>query len=97
MFGCCFLPIGNLFKNDPESWAPMAHTCNPGSSGGRDQKDHDLKPVRANSSGDPISKNLSQKVQVLSSNTSTEKKKYHVYRLLLCLPLSDVYLCLSCF
>jgi hypothetical protein len=75
MFGCCFLPIGNLFKNDPESWAPMAHTCNPGSSGGRDQKDHDLKPVRANSSGDPISKNLSQKVQVLSSNTSTEKKK----------------------
>jgi hypothetical protein len=30
----------------------MAHTCNPT----RDQEDHDLKPARANSSRDPISK-----------------------------------------
>jgi hypothetical protein len=34
----------------------MAHTCNPSYSGGRDQEDHILKPARANSSQDPISK-----------------------------------------
>jgi hypothetical protein len=39
-----------------ESWAPVAHTCNPSYSGGRDQEDPGLKPVRGNSSGDPISK-----------------------------------------
>jgi hypothetical protein len=29
--------------------APVAHTCNPTYSGGRDQKDKGSKPVRANS------------------------------------------------
>jgi hypothetical protein len=33
----------------------VAHTYNPGYSGGRDQEDHGLKPARANSSQDPIS------------------------------------------
>jgi hypothetical protein len=28
--------------------APVAHTCNPSYSGGRDQKDHSSKPARAN-------------------------------------------------
>jgi hypothetical protein len=36
--------------------APVAHTCNPNYSGGRDQKDHNLKPAQTNSSQDPISK-----------------------------------------
>jgi hypothetical protein len=27
---------------------PVAHTCNPSDTGGRDLKDHDLKPARAN-------------------------------------------------
>jgi hypothetical protein len=41
---------------------PVAHTCNPRYSGGRDQEDHDLEPAQANSSQDPISKkNPSQK------------------------------------
>jgi hypothetical protein len=35
---------------------PVAHTCNPSSSGGRDQEDHDLKPAWAYSSRDPILK-----------------------------------------
>jgi hypothetical protein len=35
----------------------VAHTCNPGYSGGRDQKDYSSKPAQANSSGAGISKN----------------------------------------
>jgi hypothetical protein len=34
-------------------WAPVAHTYNPSYLGGRDQKDHDLKPACANSSMRP--------------------------------------------
>jgi hypothetical protein len=34
----------------------VVHTYNPSYSGGRDQEDHSLKPVQANSSWDPISK-----------------------------------------
>jgi hypothetical protein len=41
--------------------ALVAHTCNPSYSGGRDQEDHGLNPALGNSSGDPISKNPSQK------------------------------------
>jgi hypothetical protein len=40
------------------SQVPVAHTCNPSNSGGRDQEDHGLKPAQANHSRDPISKNL---------------------------------------
>jgi hypothetical protein len=32
-----------LIKMD--SWALVAHTCNPGYSGGRDQEDHSSKPA----------------------------------------------------
>jgi hypothetical protein len=39
-------------------WVPLAHTCNPSCSGGRDQEDHCLKSAWANSFGDPISKTL---------------------------------------
>jgi hypothetical protein len=39
----------------------LAHTCNPGYSGGKDQEDCGSKPAWANSSQDPISKNPSQK------------------------------------
>jgi hypothetical protein len=35
----------------------MAHVCNPGYSGGRDQEDCGSKPAQANSLRDPISKN----------------------------------------
>jgi hypothetical protein len=35
---------------------PMAHTCNPSYSGGRDQKDQGSNPDWANSSQDPILK-----------------------------------------
>jgi hypothetical protein len=34
----------------------VAHACNPSYSGSRDQEDHGLKPARADSSRDPISK-----------------------------------------
>jgi hypothetical protein len=34
----------------------VAHACNPSCSGGRDQEDQGLKPARAKSSQDPISK-----------------------------------------
>jgi hypothetical protein len=36
------------------SQVPVAHTCNPSYSGGRDQEDWVLKPDQANSSRDPI-------------------------------------------
>jgi hypothetical protein len=65
------------------------HACNPSYSGGRDQEDPSLKPAQANSSGDPISKNLSQKkkkglvewfkVKDLSSSPSTTKKKVYMF------------------
>jgi hypothetical protein len=35
---------------------PVAHTCNPSNSGGRDQEDHGLKSAQANSLWDPILK-----------------------------------------
>jgi hypothetical protein len=38
------------------SQVPVAHTCNPSYSGGRDQEDHGSKPAHANSLRDPISK-----------------------------------------
>jgi hypothetical protein len=41
---------------------PVAHTCNPTHSEGRDQEDHRSKPVQANSLWDTLPhKNLSQK------------------------------------
>jgi hypothetical protein len=61
----------------------VAHTCNSSYSGGRDQEDCGSKPARAKSSWDPILKKKITKnkrvgewfkVEVLSSNTSTEKK-----------------------
>jgi hypothetical protein len=39
----------------------MAYACNSRYSEGRDQEDRSLKPARANSSRDPISKILTQK------------------------------------
>jgi hypothetical protein len=60
---------------------PVAHTCNPSYSGGRDQKDLSSKPAQANNSWDPILKNLQKnraggvaQVKALSSSPSTTKK-----------------------
>jgi hypothetical protein len=38
-----------LRKKDYCGWALVAHACNTSSSGGRDKKNHGLKPVQANS------------------------------------------------
>jgi hypothetical protein len=62
---------------------PVAHSCNPRYSGGRDQEDQGSKPAWGNSSNDPISKKPITKkglvewlkVKALSSNLSTAKKK----------------------
>jgi hypothetical protein len=62
---------------------PVPYTCNTSYSGGRDQEDRSSKPARANSSRDPISKNLSQKiglvgwlkVKALSSSPTITKKR----------------------
>jgi hypothetical protein len=44
------LYLGNFFKTKTYlSLVPVAHTCNPSHSGGRDQEDRGLKPARANS------------------------------------------------
>jgi hypothetical protein len=48
-------------KKEGLSWAPVAHFCNPSYSGGRDQEDLGSEPAQANSSQDPISKNLHKK------------------------------------
>jgi hypothetical protein len=47
-------PGPSVFKNVP-GWAPLAHTCNPSYSEGRDQEDHGSNPDLANSSRDPPS------------------------------------------
>jgi hypothetical protein len=47
-------------ENKP-SQAPMAHTCNPSYSGGRDKVDHGSKPAWGNSSQDPILKKPNKK------------------------------------
>jgi hypothetical protein len=59
---------GSWFGNSPSkkllrphlkeqvSWAPVARAHNSSYLGGRNQEDHSLKPVPANSSQDPISK-----------------------------------------
>jgi hypothetical protein len=41
--------------------APVAHTCNPSYSEGRDQEDRGSKPALANSLQDPISKKKKKK------------------------------------
>jgi hypothetical protein len=71
-----------MLKTVSQNRVLVAHACNPSYSGGRDQKDCVSKPAWANSSQDPILKNLSQKglaewlnVNALSSNPSTTKKK----------------------
>jgi hypothetical protein len=43
-------------KRNETSWMPVTHACNPSYSGGRDEEDHGLKPVWANSLQDPILK-----------------------------------------
>jgi hypothetical protein len=37
-------------------WVPVAHTCNPSYSGGRDQEDRGSTPTQINSSQDPLLK-----------------------------------------
>jgi hypothetical protein len=41
------------FRKELFCQVPVAHTCNPGYSGGRDQEDHGSKPTWANSSSRP--------------------------------------------
>jgi hypothetical protein len=65
------------------SQVPVAHTCNPSYSGGRDQEYQGLRPARATSSQEPISernhykKGLVEwlKVYTLSSYPITAKKR----------------------
>jgi hypothetical protein len=62
--------------------APVAHTCNPGYSGGRDHEDRGSKPARTNSSRRPYLEKPFTKiglvelltVKALSLNPSTAKK-----------------------
>jgi hypothetical protein len=61
----------------------VTHAYNTSYSGGRDQEDHGLKPVRANSSQETNLENTHHnkglvewlKVEALSSNPSTAKQK----------------------
>jgi hypothetical protein len=47
------LRTSNMLGNN---WMPVAHTCNPSYSGGRDQEADWFEVSLANSSRDPISK-----------------------------------------
>jgi hypothetical protein len=68
----------------------MAHACNSGFSGGRDQEDHSSKLAWANSSWGPISKNSSpnragrvaQGVGPDFKPQDYKKKKLHKYNVL---------------
>jgi hypothetical protein len=44
-------------RKEKKTWELVAHTCNPSYSGGRDQEGCGSRPIQANSSQDPISKN----------------------------------------
>jgi hypothetical protein len=67
-------PVGG--GRQMSSWAPVAHTCNPSSSGGRDQEDCGSKPALANSLRDSISKigGMAQMVACLPSKCEAEFK-----------------------
>jgi hypothetical protein len=56
----------------------MAHTCNPNSSGGRDQEDRGLKPAQANSWGDTISKKkITKKGGIVAQGVGPEFKPFY--------------------
>jgi hypothetical protein len=46
-------PLKHLTDTENTDWFWVAHTCNPGYSGGRDQKDFSSKPAWANNSVRP--------------------------------------------
>jgi hypothetical protein len=54
-----YFPI--FHQTEKFCWVPVAHSCNPSYSGGRDQEDCVSKAAWANSSRHSISKNPSQK------------------------------------
>jgi hypothetical protein len=59
---------------------PVAHTCNPSYSGGRDEEGQGSKPAQANSSRDPTSKKLITKIGLLEwlkVKASRIKPQYH--------------------
>jgi hypothetical protein len=70
-------------KYESPGQAPVAHTCNPSYSGGRDQEGHGSKPAGANSSLTPyLEKPFTKKgvvewlkVKALRSSSSTAIKK----------------------
>jgi hypothetical protein len=76
-------PGPSLAQESQESWVPVAQTCNPSYSGGRDQEDHGSKPAQAHSSARPYLKKPFKKigqveclkVKTLSSSPSTTKEK----------------------
>jgi hypothetical protein len=53
--------ISQLTKKIHGCWVTVAHTCNPSSSGGREQEDRGSRPAQGNSSQDPISKKKKKK------------------------------------
>jgi hypothetical protein len=68
------------FKNKNPCWALVAHACNPSYKGHRDQEVPGLRPARANSSQDPISKLSTQKradgeAQVIEHLTSMHEAR----------------------
>jgi hypothetical protein len=79
----------------------VAHACNPSYSGGRDQEDRGLKPAWANTLRDLILKKTHHKkkraevewlkVQALSSNPSTAKKKFFYIIIIHTLNFSELY------
>jgi hypothetical protein len=69
--------------------APVAHSCNPSYSGGRDQEDRSLKSAQANSWRDPISKNTITKNWAggVDQDEGPEfkpqyQKKWHLYKVI---------------
>jgi hypothetical protein len=74
--------LGVQSQNTTNCPALVAYACNPSYSGGRDQEDHGLKPIWANSSHDHLEKPFTKiglvewiKVKALSSSSSTAKSK----------------------
>jgi hypothetical protein len=54
---------------------PVADTCNPSYSGGRDQEDRDSKSAQVKRLGDPITKNKTKQNKKITKKGKKKKKK----------------------
>jgi hypothetical protein len=84
-------------SSDPSTPSYSTHACDPSYSGGRDQEDRSSKPSQANSLGEPISKNPSQKMGWWSDSRcgplSSRPSTAHTHTQIVSITLSRLLVC----